>query len=121
MPALEAIMAKPREAPATSNAVATPPALTPGRAPILVLPVDRLRSQARRLDGPAAVIVDATHRVPSLQTLVRILVLRRSLRACGGDVVLVAGSETVDVLRRSGLEHSIPCHFDVAAAARALS
>jgi len=104
-----------------STGVAMQPASGPGRPPILVLPVEQVRSQTRRLDGPAALIVDATHRPPPLQALVRILLLRRSMRACGGDLVLVAGPETADLLRRSGLDRSIPCHHNTAAAAHALS
>ena len=88
--------------------------------PPLVLDVDGLPRQIRLLDDPATVIIDTADQPPPLRVIIRMVVLRRRLRACGGNLVLVAGPATVEVISRAGLQCSIPCYDSVVTATRAL-
>lgn len=86
----------------------------------LVVRLDRLARRGRLLADPVAVIVDADSDTPPLDVLARMVVVRRRIRACGGDLVLVAGPATVNLLHRLGLQNSIPCYDNIEAGARAL-
>ena len=70
---------------------------------------------------PARVVIDATgDDPPSLPVLAQIVLVRRRLRAAGGDVVIAASPETAAVLRSTGLHWAVPCWQDVSSAVDAM-
>lgn len=120
--------ARPRGAAPQSPAEAATPSTrgrTPGdpssNPPIQVVPLDLLRNQSRRFDARVRVVVDASDQVLPIPDLARLAVLRRRVRACGGDLIVVAGSETASLLRRHRLAQAVPCEGSVAAAIGALT
>lgn len=85
---------------------------------VRVVPVTRL-GEVRGFDG-GVVVVDATESSIPLSLLARAVRLRRVLRLSGGELVLVGGGATADLLRRSGLHRSLPHYADLASALRAV-
>jgi hypothetical protein len=88
--------------------------------PAQVVPLDRLRHLSRSFDGQVHVVVDASDHMIAVRDLARLAVLRRRIKACGGDLIVVAGVETTRLLRRYRLEQAVPCRDGVAAAIGAL-
>lgn len=69
----------------------------------------------------ARVVVDYTaDQVPTLPMLAQVVLLRRRLRAAGGDVVIAANPQTAALLRSSGLHWAVPCCYDLSSAVEAL-
>lgn len=67
-------------------------------------------------------MVDASdHELIPIRDLARLAVLRRRIKACGGDLVVIAGTETAGLLRRYRLEQAVPCQSDLSAAVDALN
>jgi hypothetical protein len=77
--------------------------------------------QMRDWHVTASVVVDATlDAAPSRQQLAQIVVLRRRLRAAGGNLVVAANADTADALRATGLHWAVPCHSDLSIALTAV-
>ena len=88
--------------------------------PVQVIPFDRLRQESRSIDGRVHVVIDANERMLPLRAIARLAVLRRRIRACGGDLIVVAGAETAGLLRHYRLEQAVPYRSDLALAVDAL-
>lgn len=75
---------------------------------IYVLPLTDLE-RVRGWHVPALVVVDAAEDVtPTLAMLARLVLLRRRLRAAGGNLVVVASPAVAEALRSNGLHWAIP-------------
>jgi len=89
-------------------------------AVISVVPLDDL-SIGRSLRPSTRVVVQATGRgMPRLHLIAKLVVLRRLLRAEGGDLILAVDGEAAAALRRRGLHWAVPCHGDLSEAMRSL-
>jgi hypothetical protein len=69
---------------------------------------------------PARVVIDARSEEPAAAALAQIVVLRRRLRASGGDLAVAASPTTASALRCTGLHWVISCCDDVSAAISAM-
>jgi len=66
---------------------------------------------------PARVVVDATREEHlTRQTLAQIVVLRRRLKAAGGELILAASTRTAQRLCGYGVHWAVPCHEDLSIA-----
>lgn len=73
--------------------------------------------QLRGWHVPALVVIDATRDpAPSLTALAQIVLVRRRLRAAGGNLVVAASPAVAGLLRSTGLDWAIPCCSDLTAA-----
>ena len=91
---------------------ASPPAWNEEAAVIRVIPLEAvsIRHTVRPLTH---VLVQAGGRgTPRRPTIAKLVVLRRLLRAEGGDLVLAADADVACALRRRGLHWVIPCDED---------
>lgn len=78
-------------------------------------------SIGRSLRPSTRVVVQATGRgMPRLYIIAKLVVLRRLLRAEGGDLILAVDAEAAATLRRRGLHWAVPCHGDLSDAMRSL-
>jgi hypothetical protein len=83
---------------------------------VYVLPLGDL-GDVRGWHVPARVVVDATHDdAPTLAVLAQIVLLRRRLRAAGGDLVIAASPSTAAALRSAGLHWAVSCRHDLSSA-----
>lgn len=99
--------------------MSTPPALV--ESPPRVVLLRHLVGRSRQLHGPVRLVVDSLEQPPTLPALAKIVVIRRRLRASGGDLVLAGGPETVELLQRYGLQWALPCEVSLDDAAEALT
>jgi len=103
--------------------VVDPALRTLGRDPdndVFVLRMSDL-DRARGWHVSALVVVDATRdEAPALPVLAQIVMLRRRLRAGGGNLVVAASPDVAGVLRGSGLHWAVPCRTDLTGAIAAV-
>jgi hypothetical protein len=73
--------------------------------------------QMRGWHVPARVVLDATRNEPLPgHVLAQVVVLRRRLKAAGGELIVAAGPETARGLCRNGVHWAVPCHEDLSVA-----
>jgi hypothetical protein len=87
---------------------------------VLVLRLSDL-SRARGWHLPALVVVDATiDDAPSLPVLAHLVMIRRRLRAAGGNLVVAASPAVAGMLRGNGLHWAVPACDDLTGAIAAV-
>jgi hypothetical protein len=87
---------------------------------VFVLPLSDL-DRARGWHLPALVVVDATRAdAPSLPVLAHLVMLRRRLRAAGGNLVVAASPAVAAMLRGNGLHWAVPSCDDLTGAMAAV-
>lgn len=87
---------------------------------VFVMPMSDL-DRARGWHLRALVVVDATRDdAPPLPVLAQLVMLRRRLRAAGGNLVVAASPGVASMLRGNGLHWAVPCCDDLSGAMAAV-
>ena len=96
---------------------------TLGRGPdddVFVMPLSDL-DRTRGWHLPALVVVDATRDdAPPLPVIAHLVMLRRRLRAAGGNLVVASSPAVAAMLRGNGLHWAVPCCDDLSGAVAAV-